>query len=162
MHRYIKTKLILFIIFSICITFFSCEKTVKKNKTQSTEKLGKVVFYDSSKVKNLEIIVEVVEDEYHRSKGLMFRENLPINQGMFFIFENEALRHFWMKNTNLSLDIIYLDASLNIVSIHRNTIPHTEKLYPSDKPAMYVIEVRAGFTDLYQVNTGHSVSFELL
>jgi len=162
MNRYLKISFIIFSIIFLIVTVFSCEKVAKKNKIQSTEKLGKVVFYDSLKVKNLEIIVEIVEDEYHRFKGLMFRENLPVNQGMFFIFKNEAARYFWMKNTTLSLDIIYLDASLNIVTIHRNTTPLTEKLYPSGKPSMYVIEVRAGFTDRYNVNPGHSVSFEML
>ena len=162
MNSYLKNSFIIFNFIFLIVTAFSCEKTAKTNKIQSTEKLAKVVFYDSLKVKNLEIIVEIVEDEYHRAKGLMFRENLPLNQGMFFIFENEAPRHFWMKNTTLSLDIIYLEASLNIVSIHRNTTPLTEKLYPSGKPAMYVIEVRAGFTEQYNVNPGHSVSFELL
>jgi len=162
MNKHIKISVILLNIFFIAISIFSCEKAARQNNRESTEKLGKVVFYDSSKVKNLEIIVEIVEDEYHRAKGLMFRENLADNQGMFFIFEYEAMRHFWMKNTTISLDIIYLDASLNIVNIHTNTTPLSEKLYPSEKPAMYVIEVRAGFTEQYQVYSGHSVSWQVL
>lgn len=157
-----KILLLLFSVFIFTNFYFSCEKTTEKNRIVSTEKLAKIVFFDSLKVKNLEIIAEIVEDDYSRAKGLMFRENLPDNQGMLFIFENEAPRHFWMKNTTLSLDILYLDASLNIVSIHKNTTPLSEQLYPSGKPAMYVIEVRAGFTDQYQVNIGHSVSYQLL
>ena len=152
-------SLIIVIMFS-CIAIFSCDKNDKDKPIQSTEKLGKVVFYDSSLMKNLEIVVEIVDDEYHRAKGLMFRENLADNQGMLFIFEKESPRYFWMKNTTLSLDIIFIDASLMIVKIHNNTTPLSEERYASEKPAQYVVEVRAGFTDRYQVIEGHTISWE--
>jgi uncharacterized protein len=151
-----------FAILCLSVCFFSCEKSAKKDKIEPVEKLAKVTFFNSNNQKNLEILVEIVDDEYHRARGLMFRENLPDNQGMFFIFDDEAPRYFWMKNTTLSLDIIYLDATHKIIKIYGNTTPLSEELYPSELPAMYVIEVKAGFTERYQIANGDSVSWEAL
>ena len=138
---------------------FQCEKNEIPKTEPTDQKLARIEFYDSTGNKNIDIIAEIVEDEYHRARGLMFRENLPDNQGMLFIFDDEALRYFWMKNTTISLDIIYLNANLKIVKIHKNTTPLSEQLYPSEKPAEYVVEVRSGFTDRYQVMEGDSISW---
>jgi len=147
---------------TVLFLILSCEKPAKKNQVQATQKIAQIVFFDSLKVRNLDITAEVVEDEYHRAKGLMFRESLPENQGMFFIFDDEAPRYFWMKNTTISLDIIYVSADLHIVNIQKNTTPLSEQTYPSEKPAKYVIEVRAGFTDRYQIQTGDTISWNIL
>ena len=149
------------IIFALA-ALFSCEKTARNKESEATEKLASLVFYDSLDMKNIEIITEIVQDDYHRARGLMFRENLPENQGMLFIFDDEAPRYFWMKNTTISLDIIYLNAGSRIIKIHKNTLPLSESLYPSEEPSMYVVEVRADFTERYQINVGDSVSWQEL
>jgi hypothetical protein len=110
---------------------------------------------DSSPI-NLDI--EIADDEEERMRGLMDRVILPDNAGMFFIFPNDAPRSFWMKNTFISLDIIYINSMKEIVSIQKYTQPKTTYSIPSEKPAMYVLEVNAGFTDKYGINPGDKIA----
>ncbi|KAA3617156.1 MAG: DUF192 domain-containing protein [Calditrichaeota bacterium] len=141
----------------------SIQKDVQENNPQKTKlKQGRVVFYDSSNKKKLEVLVEIAENEYQQSKGFMFREDIPENQGMLFTYEDELQRFFWMKETPVSLDIIFIDATYKIVKIHKDTVPHSENLYPSGIPAQFVVEVRAGFTDRYQIDVGDNISWERL
>lgn len=104
--------------------------------------------------------VELAEDEFEQERGLMYRHFLPPDAGMLFIFPEERYRSFWMKNTHISLDIIYLDANLVIQSIHPNTVPFSEASVPSDMPAKYVLEVNAGFLEMHGVKPGMKISYE--
>ena len=79
-----------------------------------------------------------------RVRGLMFRRSMAEDQGMWFVFDDERPRSFWMRNTYLALDIIYVDASGRVVSIIEKAEPLTETPRPSTKPAKYVLEVVAG------------------
>lgn len=91
--------------------------------------------------------VEIAADDATRTRGLMFRDELAANRGMLFIFEREAPRSFWMRNTRIPLDIIYLDRDMRVVSIAANTPPCRSRQcpsYPSTGPAMYVLEINAG------------------
>ena len=106
---------------------------------QNVENLGKVVFFDDDNKRNIEIIVEIAQNEYQKSNGLMFRENLPENQGMLFTYDDELERYFWMKNTSVSLDIIFINSEYRIIKIHRSTKPYSEDLFPSEGPAQFVV-----------------------
>lgn len=77
---------------------------------------------------------------------------------MIFIFEDEKIRSFWMKNTYVSLDIIYVDSKYKIVQIAKNTKPLNDKVYHSSKlPAKYAIEVNAGYSDANNIKIGDSI-----
>lgn len=94
-------------------------------------------------------IVEIAADEATRAQGLMFRDEMADDRGMFFIFPDQRPRSFWMKNTRIPLDIIYLDRDLRVVSISADTPPCRSRSgrcpnYPSSGPAQYVLEVNAG------------------
>jgi len=78
---------------------------------------------------------------------------------MLFIFEWPAAQAFWMKNTIISLDIIYLDENKKIVSISKNAVPYSEDSLPSAGKAQYVVEVVAGFTDKYGIQPGDRITF---
>ena len=96
----------------------------------------------------IKINVEIADDNEERMQGLMFRENLDENEGMFFIFENESYQTFWMKNTLIPLDIIFIDKNFEIIDI-KNAVPCKEdpcQFYKSSKPAKYVLEVNSNFT----------------
>ena len=98
-------------------------------------------------VKGKRFYVEIADDDASRNRGLMFRDELADNRGMFFIFRREEPRSFWMRNTRIPLDIIYLDSQLRVVSISADTPPCRTRQcpsYPSRGPAMYVLEVNAG------------------
>jgi len=103
--------------------------------------------------------IEVADDDGERMRGLMDRQNLPDNAGMLFIFPDEEPRSFWMKNTLISLDIIYINSRKEIVSIQKYTQPRSTYSIPSEKPATYVLEVNAGFTDNHGINPGDKIEF---
>ena len=103
------------------------------------------------------IDIEIAEQEYERNRGLMYRRNMKDTQGMLFIFEDESQRSFWMKNTLMGLDILYIKADGEIESIAKYVIPKSERSIPSKGPAKYVLEVIEGFCDLYQVEVGDKI-----
>ena len=109
-----------------------------------------------------EYVLEVADEPDEREKGLMHRRNLPRNRGMVFVFEKSEIRSFWMKNTYVPLDIIFLNSSKHVTNIERaRPEPWTpeDKLerYTSEKPAKYVIEVSAGSADSIGVSKGTEV-----
>ena len=98
--------------------------------------------------------LEVADTPSSRTIGLMYRKSLPKDRGMLFVFPKSEKRSFWMKNTYISLDIIFLDSNHRIVSIAQNTIPlSTEHVY-SAKPAKYVVELVAGETKRRGIKPG--------
>lgn len=93
--------------------------------------------------------VEIADDDATRAQGLMFVDEMADDHGMLFIFPNERPRSFWMKNTRIPLDIIYLDRDLRVVSISTDTPPCRSRTrrcpsYPSEGPAKYVLEINGG------------------
>jgi uncharacterized membrane protein (UPF0127 family) len=105
------------------------------------------------------IDIELAQNDSQRQLGLMYRDTLAENQGMLFVFDNEEVRSFWMKNTILSLDMIFVNARNEIVTIHKYTTPYSEETYKSAKPAKYVIEVNAGYADKRKISAGDRVSW---
>lgn len=91
--------------------------------------------------------VELATTPEEQALGLMFRESLPDDHGMLFIFPGEARRSFWMKNCRIALDIFYFDEDLKLVSVSENARPCRSARcpsYPSAGPAKYVLELNAG------------------
>jgi len=91
--------------------------------------------------------VELAQTQQKQALGLMFRESMPQDHGMLFLFPVEAMRSFWMKNTRIPLDIFYFDADLKLVSVAENARPCKTRRcpnYPSKGPAKYVLELNAG------------------
>src|SRR5215217_5907171 len=114
-------------------------------------KEGEVTFWrDGKKIKRID--VEIAENQAERSKGLMYRPYIPDSVGMLFIFDEAAPQGFWMKNTSIPLDIIYVDENKKIVSIAKNTKPYSEESIPSLGNAQYVVEVNAGFSERNNIN----------
>ena len=108
--------------------------------------------------------VEIADTQQKQALGLMFRDSMPADEGMIFIFPNEAPRSFWMKNTRIPLDIMYFDKDLKMVSISANTPPCRVSRcpsYPSSKPAMYVLELNAGTASELGVGPGDSLILDL-
>ena len=97
--------------------------------------------------------VEVANTQEKRSKGLMFRKHLPENTGMLFVFSYEDYRYFYMKNTLIPLDIAFFDSQMKIVSI-KQMEPLDETTVPSDKKAMYALEMNKGFFEKERINVG--------
>ena len=95
-----------------------------------------------------------------RSLGLMWRNHLPENGGMLFSFNQEAAQSFWMKNTLIPLDIIFLDSSYQVVKIHKNAQPQDLTGIPSEKPSQYVIELVGGSAEKFGLMEGDKVTIQ--
>lgn len=112
----------------------------------------------------LKIKVEVVATPYQVAKGLMFRENMAQDSGMLFVFPNSEARSFWMKNTLIPLDIIFISKDKKIVDIKENfePCPKTQMICPvynSTAESMYVVEVNAGIVGKNKISIGDIVEF---
>jgi uncharacterized membrane protein (UPF0127 family) len=84
----------------------------------------------------------------------MYRKEMAQNRGMLFIFPDEQRRSFWMKNTEIPLDIIFVNADSMIIHVSKNNRPYSLKSIPSFEYAQYVVEVNAGFCKKYSIKTG--------
>ena len=90
------------------------------------------------------IQVEIARDAKAREKGLMFVERLAPNRGMWFIFPDPRPRQFWMKNTSIPLDIIFVDTRLRVINVIHSAAPNTLEGRRSTAPAKYVLELAGG------------------
>jgi uncharacterized protein len=111
------------------------------------------------------IQAEIADTTEKRAKGLMYRDSLPKDRGMLFTFAEPQLWTFWMKNTRISLDIIWMDGKKRIVHIERNvpTCPRTDDGCPQYQPndnAVYVLEVAAGIADTLKLQRGSVLKFQ--
>lgn len=108
--------------------------------------------------------VEIADTREKQALGLMFRDSMPADRGMLFIFPDEAPRSFWMKNTRIALDIMYFDKDLKLVSISADTPPCRVSRcpsYPSVVPARYVLELNAGTASALGVGPGDRLILDL-
>jgi uncharacterized protein len=88
--------------------------------------------------------IEVVADEASRAQGLMFRQSMADDHGMLFDFRREQPASFWMKNTYIPLDMIFIRADGTVVNIAEDTVPMSEAAVNSSAPVRFVLEVNAG------------------
>jgi len=115
-----------------------------------------VVFADKgSEVCRFDVELAVTPED--QARGLMFRKKMGDHVGMFFIFEREEMRHFWMRNTLISLDMIFIDNKFMVVDIHHGAKPLDETVISSRKPARYVLEVNAGKAAKCRIKPGSKV-----
>jgi uncharacterized membrane protein (UPF0127 family) len=102
--------------------------------------------------------VELAVTPDEQAKGLMFRRELPEKQGMLFDFHREQPTSFWMKNTFIPLDMIFIRADGRILRIAENTVPQSEALVPSGGPVRAVLEVIAGTAKKLGIAPGDRVT----
>ena len=104
--------------------------------------------------------IEIASTDYEVQTGLMYRKDMADRQGMLFVFEDEAPHSFYMKNTLIALDILFIDSDLKIVNIHRNAQPLNEAGIPSGGPVQYVLEVKAGMSARWGLQEGDKVQYK--
>lgn len=144
----------------------ACSQAQKESNSKNTDtKKGQSLTFERSvsfltakgdTVSTIE--VAIADDDSERNQGLMDVRDLPRSKGMLFIFEENQPRSFWMANTPLSLDIIFVNEDREIVRIHHNTQPFSENSFESGKPAKYVIETNAGYCISHDIQQGMKVS----
>ncbi len=104
--------------------------------------------------------VQVADNDVTRQTGLMFRRSMPETEGMLFIFQQVRPLAFWMKNTPLSLDIIFVADNGRVINIARGTTPFSLEPIPSDGPARAVLELNAGASARLGIDVGDRVRYE--
>ena len=145
-------KLFLFLTLGFCLTSqisISCEaQFLKKEKIVLENKLSKdkAIFF-----------VELAKNEYAREKGLQCKKYLKKNEGMLFIWSEEDYRNFWMKNTAIPLDLIFINSKFEIVDIYFNATPFSKKSIRSQKRAKFVLELNSGVFKNKGFNVGDKI-----
>ena len=153
----------------LTLGYISLNTTSCKNEHKSVKpieitfkKEGELTLYkstsDSIKAK---LDIEIADNDYETQTGLMYRNTMKENRGMLFIFDHEQERYFYMKNTKIPLDIIYISADKKIVSFQKNAKPFDETSLPSNYPAKYVLEVNAGMANIWKLSIGDSINYKL-
>lgn len=147
-----------FIFFTFSISACKDDKNVVTQTEITFKKEGelKIIKKDSTTVT---LDIEIANTEFETQTGLMYRDVMAKNQGMLFIFNDETERYFYMKNTKIPLDIIYINANKTIVSFQKNAKPMDETSLPSNLPAKYVLEVNAGLVDIWGISVGDSINY---
>ena len=102
----------------------------------------------------------MADEPKERNGGLMDVNSMPQNNGMLFIFDKQQELSFWMANTPLPLDIIFVNKQKEIVRIHHSTKPYSEENFKSGKPAIYVVETNGGYCVEHDIQEGMRVAFE--
>lgn len=132
---------------------------VNSPMTYTFKKEGELSFSDANGKTLSKIEIEIADDNLQRETGLMLRRNMDENKGMLFIFPTEEFQAFWMKNTIMPLDIMYVNSNKEIVKIYENAEPYSEKSLPSLKPAQFVVEVNAGYAKKYGIKEGDRIDW---
>jgi len=108
------------------------------------------------------IDIELAESGEERQQGLMYRKSMQDGQGMLFVFETEEPQAFWMHNTYIPLDIIYVNSKFQVVSIQKNCKILNDTPLPSGAPAQYVVEINGGLSDKLGIKTGSVIEWSNL
>lgn len=123
-------------------------------------KHGELTFISSKNTFITTIDIEIADTPEKRSMGMMYRSALGDRQGMLFVFPEEQYQSFWMKNTAVSLDMIFVSAKNEVVTIHESTTPYSPQSYSSTKPAQFVVEVNAGFVEKHGIAVGDRIRWQ--
>jgi uncharacterized protein len=158
-------KSILF--FSLIPLFIACNNEPKTSSETVVTKPAEPPFIDEGDLKFMDkngkeiakIDIEIVDKESERNQGLMYRTRMGEFQGMLFLFDKPGPQAFWMRNTYIPLDIIYVNEKKEVVSIQKNAEVMNDKSLPSSKPAQFVVEVNAGFSERYGIMEGTTIQF---
>ena len=149
------------IVLIIVATFFILNNVIYIDKPEveyyKFKKEGELTITDSLGNSKIKIDLEIADTEYERQLGLMNRNAMEETQGMLFKFPEERLQSFWMRNTLIPLDILFINKDKEIVTIHKNTKVLSTQSYPSSAPAIYVLEVNGGFTERQNIQEGYKI-----
>jgi uncharacterized membrane protein (UPF0127 family) len=147
---------------SILFSISSCKEEQKAIKPITIEfkKEGKLTIYKSTSDSLIaQFEIEIADNDYEVQTGLMHRKSMENERARLFIFPDNRMLSFYMKNTYISLDIIYIDNNKHIVSIQENSNPMDETPLHSQFPAQYVLEINAGLSKELNLKVGDSIEF---
>jgi len=136
---------------------FSCAEESKNTSIETDEiKFTKEaeLFLLKGKDTLQKLDIELAESSYEKQTGLMYRKSMEPNQGMLFVYSEESIHSFYMKNTYISLDLVFFGKDSSIVSFQENAKPLDETSLPSKVPAQFILEVNAGKAEEWELAEG--------
>ncbi len=145
-----------FIIIAIVLVF-SIILYSPRSKTPEDNKLA-------IEIKGVVVRIEVADSMSEKAQGLMYRKDLPENEGMLFVYSNESRQTYWMKNTLIPLDMIWINANKEVVHIEHSAPPCQKTpcpTYGTPYPAQYVLELNGGWSIEHGLAQGDRISFSL-
>jgi uncharacterized membrane protein (UPF0127 family) len=145
-----------FVWVSLLILWAATQLSCSKNESN----LKKITLQKNNSSASITLGVEIADTDESRMRGLMFRKELDAKQGMLFIFDRDTDTPFWMKNTYLPLDILFINADHEIVDIKERATPLSEELIHPNAPYRLALEVNGGFAKDHQIETGDKVAFQ--
>jgi uncharacterized membrane protein (UPF0127 family) len=148
-HHSIKLNLIVFL-FAIILFYpnFSFALFERKGQVEIATTDGKLQKFN----------VEFARSEAEKATGLMFRERLADDEGMLFMWNTSSLRQFWMKNTLINLDILFIDSDYRVVHIEEGAQKESLRIISSLLPVQYVLEINAGQSEIRKITPGALLS----
>ena len=108
----------------------------------------------------VDVALEVADTPETRTRGLMYRRELPDGRGMLFVFDKEADQEFWMKNTLIPLDMIFIGGDGRVVGVHANATPLSTATISVGRPSRYVLEIGGGRAAARGIAAGDRVEFD--
>lgn len=165
-----STKTILItalVVVGAAVAYFMMNKDTNQgftieNSAPVFKKEGELLFISKDNNETLTVIdIEIADTDQKTMQGLMYRSSMPQNAGMLFLMPREDIQGFWMRNTYIPLDMIFVNSNKQIVTIHANTTPMNESSYISTAPALYVVEVNAGYCNKNNIKEGDLIDFTI-
>ena len=101
--------------------------------------------------------VEMALTVPQQMQGMMYRKEMPNYTGMLVVFDDAAMRSFWMKTTLIPLDMLFIDKNGVIVGIEKRTVPKSETIIPTPRPVRFVLELNGGAADHFGLEVGEKV-----
>lgn len=157
-------RLLRILVLGLAVGAIACERTdpppqdpVKNTWSGAQAARPTVTFGDGANATT--VSVEVVDTEPKIEKGLMYREHLPPDDGMLFLLPIEMDWKFWMRNTYIPLDIIFIKKDMTVAGVGANAVPRTDDLVSVGVRSVYVVEVNAGWCAAHHVTAGTAVRF---
>ena len=163
--KWIILILLMFVGLIVLLIVFS-DVFVTNTENATNEQLAVVTFFPANST-SVVVTCEVASSHEERLMGLMFREKLPVGEGILFVYEYPHNVSFWMKNVLIPLDIIFLNETGTVINVEEADVEidvPDENLgsYCSVGPVLWVVEVNQDLCKLYDINVGTNVSIEYL
>lgn len=146
------------------LTLLSCKDSGSENDLKlATDKVeftkeGELTITKADST-TIDLDIEIADNDYETQTGLMYRNHMDEDQGMLFVFDDSQVHTFYMKNTEIPLDILYITADKKIATIVKNAAPLDESSLSSQIPVQYVLEVNAGMVDKWELAKGDEVDW---
>lgn len=141
-------------VLGLTLVGLSCtsDRTRSDPQEPSFQREGRLAFVDVTGDTLRTIDVDIADSDEERRRGLMGHRSLGYDRGMLFIFDRVDQSGMWMKNTPLPLDIVFVSADSKVINIARRTTPFSEETISPTAPKKYVVEVRAGFANRFNLS----------